>query len=630
MAKSLLQGKPLKRFVADRAQALRECRELSDDVRDDAIRILQSIERLGLWNVNREDYPSLPGLPSFSIRPHGATYSNIPIPAEHRKDGKLQHMRRWPGQGAKAWGHYLVQVADDVARLAHPPRHSQQGERSSDHDALDELKGQQDADMATVQDVLFDSPIIMGTLGSPDARDSLKSEFTKFLGYLRAHHRGQVKQIDRATLTGFRIDCSKMVARGKVSIRTANGYLSAARRVIRWCIDFLELDLCPAYQSVLRNLSTKEFRSVPSRTRVTGVADTIAMPVEAFRAWIKTTIADPFEWALTMCSLNLAVGAKDLSNLQFLETTGLNPEPVVDMKRRLFVTSRGKTGAPRYTQITDRNELAVPMMKQTYEALTRWLVHREKLVKELTGRTALVLRIQKAKEARRLRDRGFSEQQIGIELGVAEGTVNSILHSPANLKEYARKLASSGYSIDEIVDLTGLSRGSVFNYTQGLRLDPDRKPRPNRYIIVQPDPNRLFFVPTTGRPLADGNSDYVRTTFNRICKRAGILREIDFLPKKGKPKPAPPPLGAFILPKQSGHYIFRRTAATVAGMLGGVPESTLQHFMGHKSPDMTRRYVLHPPGDYNGVRMTHHYTFRLKKSDDPIEVLEAFLDHVMS
>lgn len=104
MVKKLLQGKPLKRFVADRTKALWECRELSDNIRDGAIKVLQSIESLGLWTVNREDYPSLPGLPSFSIRiqPNGSTYSNIPIPAEYRKDGKFQHMIRWPGQETKA------------------------------------------------------------------------------------------------------------------------------------------------------------------------------------------------------------------------------------------------------------------------------------------------------------------------------------------------------------------------------------------------------------------------------------------------------------------------------------------------------------------------------------------------
>ena len=82
MAQKVPQGKPLKRFVSERAQALWEFTELSDDVSDNTIEAIQSIKRLGLLTMNREDYPSLPAPPSFSIWPPTAVYPSRPSTAK--------------------------------------------------------------------------------------------------------------------------------------------------------------------------------------------------------------------------------------------------------------------------------------------------------------------------------------------------------------------------------------------------------------------------------------------------------------------------------------------------------------------------------------------------------------------
>ena len=75
--------------------------------------------------------------------------------------------------------------------------------------------------------------------------------------------------------------------------------------------------------------------------------------------------------------------------------------------------------------------------------------------------------------------------------------------------------------------------------------------------------------------------------------------------------------------------MFRRTAATVAGILGGVSESTLQHFLGHKNPEMTRRYLVDPPGPCQGTPMTYECEWDIKRSDDdPIAVIDDFLNRV--
>ena len=113
----------------------------------------------------------------------------------------------------------------------------------------------------------------------------------------------------------------------------------------------------------------------------------------------------------------------------------------------------------------------------------------------------------------------------------------------------------------------------------------------------------------------------MRDVFKRVCSEAGIVREADILSKRTPP----PKEGTFVLPVRNGHYIFRRTAATVAGMLGGVAERDLQNFLGHRSPEETRKYVRNPPPDYNGSRITPNYRIKLKASGDPIAAIEEFL-----
>lgn len=102
--------------MADHACALRVRGALSDDVRDNAIEVLQSSEPLGLWTKNRDDYPSPPGLPSFNtIRPEEATYDSILILAKHCKDGKLQQMRRARAGRPSPGGTYLARRSPTTA-----------------------------------------------------------------------------------------------------------------------------------------------------------------------------------------------------------------------------------------------------------------------------------------------------------------------------------------------------------------------------------------------------------------------------------------------------------------------------------------------------------------------------------
>ena len=356
-----------------------------------------------------------------------------------------------------------------------------------------------------------------------------------------------------------------------------------------------------------------------------GRAEIVPMPASMLRAWLRAVEDDPLGLALTMCSLNLAAGASDLSELTWEDRNGAISYPCVDTKNREFITERIKTFTTRWTTI--RNGLRViPMMQRTHAALETWKQHRKGLIVDLSERRTMHERIKRAATARRLSNEGLRHTDIAAVLKTPVKSVADILNQPADRREKAKSLAAKGYSLRDIVELTGFSKGAVSDYIRDMKVNGVDKPRSNRHTIVTPDSNRIFFVPATGRPLVntDTGHSYVRTIFQTICAKAGIKRETDI--QYGRVAPAK--AGEFLLPIRNAHYIFRRTAATVAGMLGRVPERTLQNFLGHESPEMTRKYLHTPPSDYEGEKIHHKYRVRVQQTDDPIDAIEEFIERI--
>lgn len=447
------------------------------------------------------------------------------------------------------------------------------------------------------------------------------------MGYLRSKNRTKRRDIDHKTLAEFREQCGKKLKDGK-SQRTVNGYLSAFRRVLRFCADYCEVRIPSAYREALRDFTKRDCDSMAKSLRKGsgfGRAEIIPMPATMLRAWLRAVDDDPLHLALTMCSLNLAAGAADLSELTWENRTGAIPYPCVDLTNRVFITERIKTFTARWT--TTHNGLRViPMIQRTRAALEAWKRHREGIIVDLSERRAMHGRIKRAAKARRLSNEGLSHTDIAAVLKTPVKSVADILKQSADRREKARSLAAKGYSLRDIVELTGFSKAAVSAYIRDMSVECKPKPRSNRQAIVTPDPNRIFFVPATGRPLvnADTAHSYMRTIFKAICAKAGIKRETDI--EYGRVAPAK--AGEFMLPKRNAHYIFRRTAATVAGLLGKVPERTLQDFLGHEFPEMTREYLHTPPPDYQGVRIHHNYRMRVRQTDDPIDAIEEFIEKI--
>jgi len=525
--------------------------------------------------------------------------------------------------------HYLASVEDEVASYANPPGATTTTtvpptEDGDDFQTLDELKGRNDTEIGTMVEILFR---LLEQPGADVALDALKARWEVCLGYLATAERTKLKQIDYKTLAGFKTDCSTMLRAGK-SLRTVNGYLSSFRRVLRLCADYCEVGIPSAYHEALKNFTKRECDSIAKSLRKGsgfGRAEVIPMPATMLRAWLFAVEDDPLQLALTMCSLNLAAGAVDLSELTWENRSGTTWYPCVDLEEKEFITERTKTFTTRWT--TTRNGLRViPMMRRTHAALEAWLQHREGMIVDLSKRRAMHERIKRAAKARRLRNEGLSHTDIAAALKTPVKSVADILKQPADRREKARSLAAKGYSLRDIVELTGFSKASVSTYIRDITANSTDKPRSNRHTIVTPDPNRVFFVPTTGRPLVNTEThhDYVDTIFKDVCVKAGIKREADILKGRVPQEKA----GKLVLPMRNGHYIFRRTAATIAGMLGKVPERTLQNFLGHASPEMTRKYLHKPPSDYNGERIHHDYHINIHQTDDPIEAIEEFVETI--
>jgi len=588
------------------------------------------VGKIGYWKVNRRDMPSLPNMPRFHPNAEtGKSYSNIPIPALHRHlfNNRKQRTKKWRGSGLVAWCHYLATVEDEVAYYADRPGAAAttippSGQEDA-HRALEELKGRDDESIGVMATCLFRS----GRLHiEPAPLKALDAQWKVCLGYLARQGRTKLKDIDYTTLAGWRADCGTMLKRGK-SLRTVNGYLSAFRRVLRFCADHCEVRIPSGYCDALKDFTKQECDSMAKSLRKRsgfGRAEIIPMPAAMLRDWLRAVEDDPLHLALTMCSLNLAAGAIDLSELTWEDRSGAMAYPCVDTKRGEFITERIKTFTSRWTTIRDGLRV-IPMMRRTRKALAAWQHYSEKLIADLSERRAMAERIKRATTARRLKCEGLSHAEIAASLNTPVSSVADILRQPADRREHARSLAARGYSLRDVVELTGYSKGCVSGYIRDITTNR-KKPRSNRHTMVTPDPNRVFFVPATGRPLVKSltHSDYVDTIFKDICAKAGIKREADIL--RGRVPPAKS--GEFFLPMRNGHYIFRRTAATIAGMLGKVSERTLQNFLGHNSPEMTRKYLHTPPSDYQGPRVHHDYRVRVRQTDDPIQAIEEFVEKV--
>lgn len=212
----------------------------------------------------------------------------------------------------------------------------------------------------------------------------------------------------------------------------------------------------------------------------------------------------------------------------------------------------------------------------------------------------------------------MSHAQIGKELGIPAGRVRTILEQPANMSELCQNLARDGYSLNQIVAVTGLSKSTVSYHTEELRKSIGHKPIVRMVLIQEPDDNLVLFHPDTGRPLLG----YIEDMFERLVVDSGVIMEEDI--EKGDVEPPPP--GTFVLPKLNRHYGLRRTVATVCGMVGGVVVPVLQTFMGHKTPQMTYKYVKMGAG-YTGKRVDHNYQFVLpQRPNDPVGVISDFID----
>lgn len=84
-APRLLRGRALRNFVAKAKQATADSNADPKYQGAATEKLDFVVADVGLWEVNRPDFPSLPNLPRFHPRSErGRSYSNIPVPREHR------------------------------------------------------------------------------------------------------------------------------------------------------------------------------------------------------------------------------------------------------------------------------------------------------------------------------------------------------------------------------------------------------------------------------------------------------------------------------------------------------------------------------------------------------------------
>ena len=258
-----MKGQALQRFVKARKKTIAAC-DAHPDTKAVATAKLEFIAaEVGQWEINRTDTPGLPHRPSFYPIPEtGKSYSQIPIPIKHRDafKGRKQRTKKWSGSGITAWCHYLAQIDEQVAYFADPPEAARlalpKPSRQSDLDQLDALKGRGDAAIEEVAAYLFESKVVTGRL-SQEQRSAIRNGWDIALGYFKDNNRQRIDTLDLNALVGYRNFCAGILSKSKRSLRTVNGYLGAARRVLGWIEVYCEIGL-PAFRTILMNFTGKE------------------------------------------------------------------------------------------------------------------------------------------------------------------------------------------------------------------------------------------------------------------------------------------------------------------------------------------------------------------------------------
>ena len=230
-APEVMRGRPLRDFAAKCKRQIELCGADREHRRLAMERLDFVVKRIGNWEINRRDMPSLPTLPRF--HPGAATgksYSNIPVPARHRHlfNDRKQHTKKWRGHGVAAWCHYLAAVEDEVQRIADPPEAAAASasptEKTDTFHTLEELKGKDHAHIGRMAVALFNH----NGLGAKEAAlKTLKAQWNICLGYLVSVGRTRISDIDHKTLIGFRGNFAERIKAGR-AVRTVNGYLALA------------------------------------------------------------------------------------------------------------------------------------------------------------------------------------------------------------------------------------------------------------------------------------------------------------------------------------------------------------------------------------------------------------------
>lgn len=112
----------------------------------------------------------------------GKSYSNIPIPQEHRHvfNGRKQRTQKWSGAGIAAWCHYVAAVDEQVVYILDPPEAALTAAPPSSSSGglndLESLKGRTDSDIQVMVEVLFHCGIPTRMI-SPKRLTSLRREW---------------------------------------------------------------------------------------------------------------------------------------------------------------------------------------------------------------------------------------------------------------------------------------------------------------------------------------------------------------------------------------------------------------------------------------------------------------------
>ena len=73
------------RLIEDRKEAVQRT-PFDPFILEGAIAVLDALmTHIPTWDIDHDEFPSLPARPRLSIRPDGKAYSNIPVPWQQRQ-----------------------------------------------------------------------------------------------------------------------------------------------------------------------------------------------------------------------------------------------------------------------------------------------------------------------------------------------------------------------------------------------------------------------------------------------------------------------------------------------------------------------------------------------------------------